>query len=94
MAGSQTTSLKLDTDVKERLHRLAEARRRSAHWLMREAIVQYVDREEQREEFKQEALAAWEEYQRTGSHVTGEEVSTWLAKLATGRKAKPPKPHK
>jgi len=93
MAGSQT-SLKLDADVKERLQRLAGTRRRSAHWLMREAIVQYVDREEKRESFKQEALDAWEKYQRTGLHLTGDEVNAWLEKLAQGKKAKLPKPHK
>jgi predicted transcriptional regulator len=94
MSGSQTTSLKLDTEMKERLQRLAGTRRRSAHWLMREAIVQYVDREEKREEFKQEALAAWAEYQRTGLHLTGEEVNGWLEKVAQGKKARLPKPHK
>jgi predicted transcriptional regulator len=93
MAGSQT-SLKLDSEVKERLRRLAGTRKRSAHWLMREAISQYVDREEKRESFKREALEAWEEYQRTGLHLTGEEVNAWLDKVAQGTKAKLPKPHK
>ncbi len=41
-----TTSLKLDGKLKSRLQKLAEARRRSAHWLMRDAIEQYVEREE------------------------------------------------
>ncbi|MGO9545977.1 MAG: CopG family ribbon-helix-helix protein [Rhodomicrobium sp.] len=41
MASSPTTSLKLDEVLKERLQRLANSRRRSAHWLMREAIKQY-----------------------------------------------------
>jgi predicted transcriptional regulator len=93
MAGSQT-SLKLDSHVKERLQRLAGTRKRSAHWLMKEAITQYVDREERREAFKQEALDAWEEYQRTGLHLTGKEVDAWLGKLAQGKKAKLPKPHR
>ncbi len=94
MASAPTTSLKLEPDIKDRLKRLADARRRSAHWLMREAIEQYVDREEKREEFKRDALEAWEEYQATGLHVTGEEASDWLRKLAAGKRVKPPKPHK
>jgi predicted transcriptional regulator len=42
MATRSTTSLKPDRATKERVHRLASARRRSAHWVMREAIEQYV----------------------------------------------------
>ncbi|MGH6953104.1 MAG: CopG family ribbon-helix-helix protein, partial [Alphaproteobacteria bacterium] len=61
-----TTSLKLDAETKVRLQRLADARRRSAHWLMREAIEQYIEREERRESLRRDALAAWAEYQATG----------------------------
>ena len=43
-----TTSLKLDAETKACVLRLAQTRRRSAHWLMREAIEQYVAREEKR----------------------------------------------
>ena len=50
-----TTSLKLDADTKARLKRLAQARRRSAHWMMREAIEQYVTREELHEKLRQPA---------------------------------------
>ena len=93
MAADTTTSLKLDSETKARLRRLAEGRRRSAHWLMREAIEQYVEREERREKLRQDALAAWDDYEATGQHVTGEEADAWLAKLAAGKRAKPPKPH-
>jgi predicted transcriptional regulator len=88
-----TTSLKLDAEIKARLLRLAETRRRSAHWLMREAIEQYVEREERREQLRQDALAAWTEYQATGQHVTGDEADAWLARLETGEDAEPPSPH-
>lgn len=94
MPAAPTTSLKLDAATKARLQRLAEARRRSAHWLMREAIEQYVAREERRERLRQDALAAWAEFQDTGRHVTAEEADAWLARLEAGEKAKPPKPHR
>ena len=93
MAASPTTSLKLDEKTKSRLQYLADKRRRSTHWLMREAIEQYVEREEKREQFRQEALAAWAEYQATGLHVTAEEADAWLAQLEAGEDAKPPSPH-
>ena len=53
-------AIKIDEDIKARVKRLAEARHRTAHWLMREAITQYVDREENRESFRQDTLKAWE----------------------------------
>jgi predicted transcriptional regulator len=86
-----TTSLKLDYEIKKRVKQLAVARRRSPHWLMREAIEEYVSREERREQFRQNALAAWEHYQTTGLHVTAEEADAWLAKLEAGRNVAPPK---
>lgn len=93
MPKASTTSLKLDHDVKKRVHRLAAARRRSPHWLMREAIEEYVEREEKREQFRHDALAAWDHYQTTGLHVTAEEAEAWLSKLEAGKNSAPPKCH-
>ena len=94
MAAAPTTSLKLDIEVKSRLQKLAATRQRSAHWLMREAIEQYVDREERRAQFRQDAIDAWSAYQSDGLHVTGGEADDWLARLEAGETAKPPKPHR
>ena len=93
MPASSTTSLKLDAELKDRVQRLAEARRRSPHWVMREAVEQYVNREERREQMRQEALAAWNHYQTTGLHVTAEEADHWLAKLEAGEDAQAPECH-
>lgn len=93
MSATPTTSLKLDSDLKERVQRLAAARRRSAHWIMREAVEQYVGREEMREKFREDALAAWSEYQATGWHATAEEADVWLAKLEAGEHAEAPECH-
>ncbi len=86
-------AIKIDDDIKARLKRLAEARQRTSHWLMREAITQYVDREEKRESFRQDALSAWEAYRTTGLHVTAEEADAWLAKLEQGNDVDPPECH-
>ena len=93
MSTPSTTSVKLDIETKERIQRLASARRRSAHWVMREAIEQYVEREEKREQLRQDALAAWDHYQTTGLHATAEEADAWLAKLEAGKDSAPPKCH-
>lgn len=88
-----TTSLKLDVELKERVQRLAQTRRRSAHWILREAVEQYVSREEKREEFRAAALAAWNDYQTTGLHATAEEGDAWLAQLESGEDAGTPECH-
>jgi predicted transcriptional regulator len=87
------TSIKLDDELKNRVQRLADLRQRSPHWLMREAIAQYVEREEKRESFRQEALASWQHYQETGLHLTFEEADSWLAKLEAGEETELPKCH-
>jgi len=67
-------SIKLDNDLADRLRRLASRRQRSPHWITREAIREYITREE--------ALASWPAYQETGRHPTAEEVrarlDTWV----------------
>lgn len=93
MSATATTSVKLDAAVKERVRRLAAARQRSAHWLMKQAIEQYVDREEKREKLRQDVLAAWAHYQETELHLTGEEADAWLEKLANGDDAEMPEWH-
>lgn len=87
------TSVKLDEQMRERVRRLAASRSRTPHWLMTEAIRQYVEREEKRERFKQDALAAWSEYRETGLFVTMEEADTWLARLEAGKDMEPPECH-
>ena len=87
------TSVKLDDDLKNRIQRLADIRHRSAHWIMREAIRDYVEREEARERFKQEALASWTVYQETGQHLTGQELHDWLKTWGTDKETEIPECH-
>ncbi len=87
------TSIKIDDALKGRVQHLANLRQRSAHWIMREAITQYVEREEARESFKREAMASWAEYQETGLHLTGEEVSAWLGAWGSEAETEPPECH-
>ena len=86
-------SVRLDESIKERMSTLAGQRQRPTHWLMREAIVQYVDREEKRQALLQAGKDAWEHYQATGEHVTGEEADAWLAQLEAGNDVDPPVCH-
>lgn len=93
MTAIHPVAVKLDPDVRARIKELAKARDRSTHWMMREAIAQYVDREEKRESFRQNGMRAWAEYQETGLHLTADEADAWLAKLEAGQGEDPPECH-
>lgn len=86
-------AIKIDEDIKARVKRLADARRRTPHWLMREAITEYVEREEKRGAFRKETLEAWEAYRSTGLHVTAIEADIWLGQLEQGNDIEPPECH-
>lgn len=79
--GSQAVSVavKIEPEMRERMKRLAARRQRTQHWLMRDAIRQYVEREEARDAFLHQARDAWLEYRETGLHASAEEVLEWLS---------------
>lgn len=87
-------SIKLDSDTQTRIKLLAAARDRSPHWMMREAITQYVEREERKEAFRRDTLDAWQEFQETGLHVSLEEADQWLASWGTETEGGVPACHK
>jgi hypothetical protein len=46
MPTNTTMGVKLDSELRERLKALGTLKQRSVHWLMREAIREYIEREE------------------------------------------------
>ncbi len=93
MPATRPVAVKLDVEVHARVRELAKAQNRSAHYLMREAITEYVAREEKREAFRQEAVAAWATYEATGLHLTDREADAWMARLEAGQDVEPPECH-
>lgn len=85
--------VKLDQDMRDRLKRLGETRDRSTHWMLREAVAQYLAREEKREALRQAGIRAWQDYEATGLHATQAEVDAWLAELESGNPAETPPCH-
>lgn len=92
--GVCSTTIKIDQSTKDRVKRLAEVRQRPASGLMVEAISEYVEREEKREAFRQDAINSWKEYQETGLHVTGDEVISWLETWGEENEKVPPVCHR
>jgi len=83
--------IKLPITERERLKKLSLQKKRSAHWLAKEAISQYLDREEAAERFKLETLAAWEEYQQTGESLSHDDVAAWLKTWGTDQETECPR---
>ena len=93
MQNQLNMSIKMPQILRDRLQKLAAVRKHSVHALMLQAIESYIDREERREELRQAGIRAHDDYMRTGLHLTNEEVKAWLAELAQGNAAEPPKCH-
>jgi predicted transcriptional regulator len=86
-----THGIKLDADIIARLKALGEARDRSLHWLMKTAILEYLEREEAYERMKREDRERWEHYQLTGEYVPHEKVAAWLNDVASGKRGPCPR---
>ena len=91
---TKTVSVKLDSGTRARLEKVAKARSRSAHWVMREAIGQYIEREENREAFRIDTTNAWKEYQETDLHATTEEVAAWFSTWGAEDESSAPRCHR
>lgn len=88
-----TVTVKLDESHRDRLKTLAVAKKRTSHYLMKEAIELYLESEEAEQKAIQEAAASLEHFERTGLHVTLDEVKQWAQNLKTNRNAQLPACH-
>jgi predicted transcriptional regulator len=92
MATTRTTTLKLPSDLKTRLARVAKKTGRTPHAFMLDAIERQTTYEERMEAFVKEALAADRAIEETGQAYAAADVHAWMKGLAQGRKAPRPKP--
>lgn len=88
--GASAVSVKTEPELRERVKRLAAKRQRTPQSLMRDAIRQYVEREEARKAFWRDADEAWREARETGLHADSAEVLAWLATWGEETKLPPP----
>jgi predicted transcriptional regulator len=90
MAEKANMAVKLDPGMRERLRALGEAKRRSPHWLMVEAIRLYVEREEEIERAREETRERLARYDATGEYIADEDVEAWLKTWGTKSEQPPP----
>ena len=83
MESMGTVGVKLETKIKRRLKSLARLKDRSTHWMMKTAILEYLEREEDREKERKEDHKRWERFEATGKFIANDDVSAWLGSIGT-----------
>lgn len=86
-----TQGVKLNENTSARLKALGKLKKRSPHFLMKAAIEDYIEREENYEKEKLEDAQRWERYELTGEAVSHETARQRLTDLARGKAAPCPK---
>ena len=85
-----TTGIKIDAETKERLKRLGKIKDRTPHWLMKQAIFEFLEREENYERERQEDQDRWQHFVETGQYVSQDAMSAKFNALTSpaGNKVK------
>ena len=86
------TTLKIPSELKDRIDRLAKDGDESPHALMVRALETAVDSMERRKAFYRDADDADREMLETGMGYAFDDVATYLLAKVAGKKAKRPKP--
>jgi predicted transcriptional regulator len=88
-----SVTIKLDDADRGRIAALASAKKRSPHYLMKEAILAYVKHEEARQNLIAAAEASFVHYKETGLHITLDEMSAWVDEVQKNPAAALPECH-
>lgn len=85
------TSLKLPSELKERLDHLAKESGASSHAYMLSALQAHAERAELAQQFLQDAITADEAMQKSGVGYVAQDVHAYLTERTKGNKAKRPR---
>ena len=82
-----TVGIRLDEDTQSRLKKLGENRDRSPHYLMKEAVETYLQREEIIESEKALLKERWAKFELTGETLPHDDVKSWAKSLSKPQSA-------
>jgi predicted transcriptional regulator len=82
-------SVKSEDEMKQQLKQLSEIKQRSVHWMVREAIRQYVEREMEEEVLRKQTINRWHAIEQ-GETVSHEAVMGWLDTWGGSEDVDPP----
>ena len=83
----------LDAVLQEKVQQIMVLQRSSFNNIVSQALREYIEREEKKIAFQQEAMTAWQNFQQDGLHLTDDEVASWLATWGTEKETEIPKCH-
>ena len=75
---NRPVTITLDDADQDRIASLASAKKRTQHYLMKEAILEYLQKEEARQNFIAAAESSFVHYKETGLHITLDEFDSWV----------------
>jgi predicted transcriptional regulator len=84
-----TTSFRLDDDLQKKLETTATRLKRSKGWIINDALRQYIEQEERKQQMLEETSEAIADIE-AGRVVSGEEVMKWLETWGTSAETKAP----
>ena len=91
VASTTTIGVKVEKAIRDRLRALGKLKDRTPHWLARQAVEEFVDREERWEREKREDRERWERYVDTGEAFPRSRVAAWMKDLREGKRRKWPR---
>jgi predicted transcriptional regulator len=90
---ASNVTVKLDAGDRNRLRSLATSKKRTPHYLMREAIQAYLEKEEAEQAVLSRVDSSMSHYESTGLHVTLDEMKDWAKSLRLDRNTPLPACH-
>ena len=87
-------TISLDDVDQDRIASLASAKKRTPHYLMKEAILEHLQKEEARQNFIAAAESSFVHYKDTGLHITLDEFDSWVDQVQQDPSAPLPTCHK
>ena len=86
-------AISLDTALQEKVQQMVALKHATLDSIVHQALCEYVEREEKKIAFQQEAMTAWQNFQQNGLHLTGDEVMNWLDLWGTDKEMEIPQCH-
>lgn len=81
-------TVKLESSERLRLQAVAKFKQRTPHFIMREAINKYIAEEELEQSVLKRVDVANEHFEKTGLHLSLDDMKTWLTELRINPNAK------
>lgn len=90
----EAVCIEIDKKLYERIESLPDAQWLAPRQIIHDALQAYLGYKEKKDIFLRDAKKSWEEFQRTGLHVTLEEIETWMDSWGTDNELPMPQAHK